>query len=534
MGITAFYMRLSNEDIHEGESCSIANQRDLLYSYVREHREFDGCSIMEFCDDGYSGVNFDRPGIQKLLALAGKTVDCILVKDFSRFGRNLVEVGDYLDQIFPFLGVRFIAVNEGYDSGKGMGSSVSLDVSLKAFVYEMYSRDVSEKVRSVKQAKMRKGEYQGTIAFYGYKMSKEVKNKLQIDEPAAEVVRRIFRMAGEGQRPSRIALELNREGILSPLMYRRANHTDGSRGWKAAGETTVWMRENVRRILLDERYTGCMVGHKRNIEDLSTKRSKAVPKGEWIVVEEAHDAIVSEQVFARAQEVLKHYVRKEPQKKPYRKFRGILRCGCCGRVLAHRTAKNSYFVCLTARSVKDSGCVKIRLDEAALEETVLEAVRTLRRLLPTKEPGFMGKADQNLLKERKEYQRMLGRYQSLQAAAFEDLAEGRISRQEYFSRKRAAAGGREEAASRIAELNKLRQAMQQTDRTEDVCVRELTRELLVELVKEIRAAGENTIEIIWNFRDFLCMSAHRQMLPMDPGCTASESGPNLTGSWKGH
>ncbi len=505
METIAFYMRLSSEDIHEGESYSIANQRDLLYSYIREHREFDGCSILEFTDDGYSGVNFDRPGIRKLLALAGKTVDCILVKDFSRFGRNLVEVGDYLDQIFPFLGVRFIAVNEGYDSGKGLGSSVSLDVSLKAFVYEMYSWDVSEKVRSVKQAKMRKGEYQGSIAFYGYKMSKETKNKLQIDEPAAEVVRRIFRMAGEGKRPSQIALELNREGILSPLMYRRANNTDSLRGWKAAGETTVWMRENVRRILADERYTGCIVGHKRNIEGISTSKTKAVPKEEWIVVRDTHDAIVSEQVYAKAQKVLKQCVRKEPQKKPYQKFRGILRCNWCGRVLNRRISSNPYFACPTARSVKDSGCVNIRLNETVLEETVLEAIRMQVQLFASKEPGILGRTDRDILKEIKEHQRMLGRYKLLQAAAFEDFAEGRISRQEYLSRKKEVADNQEAVNSRIAELNnqlaelRSRQAMQETDIGRYTCVNELTREILVELVKEIRVDGENRIEIKWNF-----------------------------------
>lgn len=507
METVALYMRLSSEDIHEGESYSIANQRDLLYGYIREHREFDGCSILEFSDDGYSGVNFERPGIRKLLALAGKTVDCILVKDFSRFGRNLLEVGDYLDQIFPFLGVRFIAVNEGYDSRDGLGSSVSLDVSLKAMVYEMYSQDVSEKVRSVKQAKMRRGEYQGVIAFYGYKMSKEVKNKLEIDEPAAEIVRRIFQMAGEGKRPSQIALELNREGILSPLMYRRANHTDDMRGWKAAGETVVWMRENVRRILLDERYTGCMVGHKQNIEDISTKRLKAVPKEDWIVARDAHDAIVSEQVFAKAQEVLKHYVRKEPQKKPYQKFRGILKCGCCGRILDRRKGKAPYFACLTARSVKDSGCINIRLDEAALEEALLEAIRTQIRLFMSNEPEPMEKADNILLKEIKEYQGMLSRYKSLQVAAFEDFAEGRISRQEYLSRKKETADCQEEVNSRFVELNnklaelQKRQAVQEADMGKYACVRELTREVLVELVKEIRVNEENAIEIVWNINE---------------------------------
>ncbi len=197
METVAIYMRLSSEDANEGESNSIGNQRDLLRSFIESHREFDGCNIMEFIDDGYTGTNFDRPGVQKMFSLAGNPIRCIIVKDFSRFGRNMIAVGDYLDQIFPFLGVRFIAVNEDYDSKRCNGSSVSLDVSLRTLVYELYSRDISEKIRSVKQAQMEKGEYTCGIAFYGYKKSAAGKNQLEIDEPAAKIVRRIFQMAEE-------------------------------------------------------------------------------------------------------------------------------------------------------------------------------------------------------------------------------------------------------------------------------------------------------------------------------------------------
>lgn len=520
METIALYMRLSSEDAHEGESCSIGNQRDLLYRYIREHKEFDGCSILEFSDDGYSGVNFERPGIQKLLSLAGNAVDCILVKDFSRFGRNLLEVGDYLDQIFPFLGVRFIAVNEGYDSGKGPGSSVSLDVSLKAMVYEMYSRDVSEKVRSVKQAKMRKGEYQCAIAFYGYKKSETAKNRLEIDKTAAEVVRKIFHMAGEGMRPSQIALELNREGVPSPLMYRRVNHTDGLRGWKVAGDA-VWMRENVRRILLDERYTGCLIGHKRITADISTKRTESLPKEKWIVAKDTHDAIVSEKEYTKAQEVIKHYTLQKQQKKPFQKFRGILKCACCGRVLVRKAGKKPYFICLTARSIKDSDCIKVHLQETELEETLLEAIRIQVRIYAGDVIDAVKKAGRDLQKEIKECRQSVSRYKALQAAAFEDYAEGRISKQEYLSRKQETAGHQEERNRRLLALNE-QQAMQQGQSAKQevhlgkyAFVEELTREVLVELVKEIQVTGNNRIEIKWNFCE--------EMPTEDLSCWKSES-----------
>lgn len=231
-------------------------------------------------------------------------------------------MGDYLDQIFPFLGVRFIAVNENYDSKKSLGSAVSLDVSLKAMIYEMYSRDISEKVRCVQQAKMKKGEYLCAIAFYGYKRSKTEKNKLEIDAEAAAVVRRIFQMAAGGMVPTKIALKLNSEGLPSPLAYRREKHTDGLRRWKVSGDISCWTRENVRRVISDERYMGCLVSRKRTTVDISKKQTVKVPKEDWIVVKNIHEAVVPEEIYVQAQKVLKKCIRKKIPVKSNQRFRG--------------------------------------------------------------------------------------------------------------------------------------------------------------------------------------------------------------------
>lgn len=509
MKTIAFYMRLSSEDDREGESGSIGNQRDLLYDYVRRHREFDGCNILEFSDDGYTGRNFDRPGVKKMLSLAGKTVDCIIVKDFSRFGRNLVEVGDYLDQVFPFLGVRFIAVNEGYDSGQGAGSTVSLDVSLKAMVYEMYSRDISEKINCVKQTKMRRGEYLGGIGFYGYKKSETEKNKLVVDEPAAEVVRRIFRMASEGMIPAHIALELNKEGIPSPLMYRKANHTDGKRGWKVRGETVYWMRQNVRRILVDERYTGCMVSRKRALADVSVKKTVPIPREEWIVAENTHEAIVTKEVFRQAQTVLKHYGARE-QKKPFQKFRGLVRCACCGNVLIRKAGKKPYYHCLTAQTVKDTACTDIRLDEAVLEEALLAAVKAQIRLYAGegkhRETGES--IAERLQDELRKCQSESSRCKAMQLTLFEDYAEGRVDKSSFLSRKQEIAECQERESRHYKELSERLAQTQEKDtgREGDLekygSASELSREMLVKLVKEIRVSGKDRIEVVWNFREW--------------------------------
>ncbi len=507
MNTVALYMRLSSEDDHEGESYSIGNQRELLYDYVRGHREFDGCNVLEFLDDGYTGRNFDRPGVKQMLALAGKTVDCIIVKDFSRFGRNLVEVGDYLDQIFPFLGVRFIAVNEGYDSGQEAGSTVSLDVSLKAKVYEMYSRDKSEKINCVKQAKMRRGEYLGGIGFYGYKKSETEKNRLVVDEPAAEVVRRIFRMAAEGMIPAHIALELNREGIPSPLMYRKANHTDGKRGWKVRGDTVYWMRQNVRRILVDERYTGCMVSRKRAVADVSAKKTVPIPREEWIVAENTHEAVVTKEVFRQAQAVLKHYGSRE-QKKPFQKFRGLVRCACCGNVLIRKAGKIPYYFCLTAQTVKGTACGDIRLEEAVLEEAVSVAIKAQIQLCIEKGKHRENKESiaERLQDELKGCQSEISRYKAMQMTLFEDYAEGRVDKDSFLLRKQEIMESQERESQRFAELSgRLAQEKdtgQKGDLEKYAFADGLSREMLMELVKEIRVRGKDKMEIVWNFREW--------------------------------
>lgn len=537
MKTIALYMRLSNEDDHEEESCSIENQRSLLLDYVKNHEEFKGWNVLEFLDDGYSGVSFERPGIQKLLALAGGTVDCIIVKDFSRFGRNLVEVGDYLDQIFPFLGVRFIAVNEGYDSGQGLGGSIGLDVSLKALIYEMYSRDVSDKIRSVKHVKMRRGEYQGTMAFYGYQRSGTARGKLEIDEPAAEVVRRIFRMAAEGISPTNIAVELNRNGIPSPLMYRRENHTDGGHSWRVAGDMTCWTRENVRRTLSDERYTGRLVSHKRAKDDVSAKISKLLPREAWIIAEDAHEAIISKELFEQAQTVMGHGCRakapgkapekatekpsekpsgKSPEKpsgkpteKSCRRFKGLLKCAHCGRALTRCSSKTPYYYCITRRALPGSSCAGVHIGEKELEDSLLEAVRIQVRLAQasgTARPG--APTEESILQEKlQKCGKAADRCKVKQAAAFEDYAEGRISRQEYLSRKREISGQMEgwnreyiDISDRLAEAAKYKD-QGTCDLSRYALVNELTREVLAELVKEVRIVGNDEIEIVWSFRE---------------------------------
>lgn len=361
MNTLALYYRASNEDANLGESATIQNQRDLLRHYVKSKPEFSDRNVLKFQDDGWSGTTFDRPSVQKMLQMAGAGIQCIIVKDFSRFGRSLIEVGDYLDQIFPFLGVRFIAVNENFDSKNSPGRTVGLDVSLKAMVYEMYSRDLSKKISSVKEAQMKKGLYIGRIAFYGYQKSTTEKNKLVVDEQSASVVRRIFGLAADGIKPIKIAVLLNKESILPPFSYRNENYSEALVYCEQVKKYNLWTRENVAKIIRDERYTGCFLGRKQLRIDISTKKTKPLPQEDWIRVENAFEAIVSQELYDKAQGVLRNQRNNAALLKKSDLFRGVLICKTCERALTKFPSSKPHYYCLTGKNAPNMPCAEVKL-----------------------------------------------------------------------------------------------------------------------------------------------------------------------------
>ena len=242
----AKYLRISNEDQDKGqpdklESNSIANQRNLLTDYICQMPELQGAEVIEFCDDGWSGKNFERPAIKKLLEQVrqGK-IQCIIVKDLSRFGRDYLTVGNYLSRVFPFLGVRFIAVNDGFDSACTTDID-SLETSFKTLLYDLYSRDLSRKVKSAKRFQAERGDFLSPFAPYGYVKNPDNHKQLSIDTNAAQVVHRIFEMAAEGYGTIQIAKILNEEQIPTPMQYKRTSNCSRT-FWNCVREDNFWER----------------------------------------------------------------------------------------------------------------------------------------------------------------------------------------------------------------------------------------------------------------------------------------------------
>lgn len=306
----ALYLRVSDEDEnpgHELESESISSQRLLLHDFVDGHGELSSGRTIEFMDDGFSGTNFERPGVKKLLDMAkSHQIDCIVVKDFSRFGRNYLEVGNYLEQIFPFLGIRFLSVNDHFDSFENIGAAGAIEVGFKNIIHEAYSKDLSEKIKSVRRMKAEQGKFVTAFAPYGYKKAETSKNQLIIDEECAPIVRRIFSLFLGGTGKTAIACLLNEEGIPSPYMVRRQrNERFHSMGGK---KDTYWTAGTVSRILSDQRYTGDAIYGKVRPETIGSKKDISVPEEDWIIVPDAHPLIVKREIFEAVRSGKKKYI----------------------------------------------------------------------------------------------------------------------------------------------------------------------------------------------------------------------------------
>lgn len=513
----ALYMRLSSEDKNVGESDSIANQRELLHRYVESKPEFKNWGILEFQDDGYTGTNFNRPQVKRMLLMARqKRINCIVVKDFSRFGRNYIDVCDYLEQVFPLHGVRFLSVTDNYDSDTTKGSSVGMDVALKSMIHEMYSRDISTKIRSANKVRWAKGEYLGTIAFYGYKLSDTIKNRLVPDEPTAEVVRRMFSLAAGGIKPNEIAILFNKEKIPTPLTYRKQNGTHEMRGWTATSDEILWTRHNVKRILCDERYTGTLVSYKHTKADVSSKRVKFLPQEEWIIAENAHEPLVTKVQFEEAGKHFKPLKSKGSMVSRGYPLTGILKCSYCNHNLARVTVKQPYFSCHMARFEETSLCSHVRVQEKEFSGILLAVIckQVEAVLLDGRNPSeFTLTNHERLLRLTvaiKKQQDMLTRLKTARKNVFEEYYDEHISKERYAA---LLAANAQQSASETEKLLALqseyagitensRETEYQPTHRKYGFADELTREMVVELVKEIRVFGDDRFEIVWNYEDY--------------------------------
>lgn len=515
--LLALYIRLSQEDEKEGESNSIINQRDLLKSFVESSSDLSQYGMVEFCDDGYSGTNFERPGVKSLLEeVRAGNICCIIVKDLSRFGRNYIDIGDYLEQIFPFLGVRFISVNDHFDSNDFDGTTGGLDLGFRNLIYSLYSKDISQKVRSARKIRMEKGEFIGTYAPYGYVKSSENRKKLMVDEETAPVVKRIFAMAASGKNAVQIAAVLNSENVPTPYAYKR--NVGCGHKFNVVGDRNYWTNTTILTILHDERYTGKMVNGKIHRLAIGSKKCNRVPKDEWIIVPNTHEAIVSEELFDSVQE---HFsapvkVRKEPAEA--RPLVGKVRCGVCRHSMKRSNSipGRAYYFCESHQYIADSKCTKDRIYESGLTQTVLSAIHTQIEAILDKEQIFDRTKKQShnempsLLEQIRQSQALLVKLKESKIKTYEKYKDGTLSRDGYANEKEDISKQIAEMEGQIAELETVLQSCYQKDGQSSFIIEsfkryegftELSKEMVDELIDSIYVYESEKIEIAWNHMD---------------------------------
>ncbi len=522
----AIYLRLSKEDDDlscssgaKSESNSISNQRKLIYDFMKLHPELE--LYDEYKDDGKSGSNFDRAEFQRMMKdiEAGK-VNCVIVKDQSRFGRDYIDVGKYKEKIFPKLGVRFITINEGYDSLSAT-SSDDLAFTINSFVYDFYIRDISTKIRTNLTAKKQNGEYAGAFVAYGYVKDSNDKSKLVVDQFAADVVRDIFRWKIEGLSPQNIAVRLNELGIPSPAEYKKLSGSNYKTSFQTSSKA-VWSHVSVRRILKNEIYLGVMIQGKRTTPNYKTKTVVTKAESEWLRVEGTHEAIISVRDFELVQELLRDDTHCRAGDITVPVYAGRIYCGDCGAAAVRKTVSYAgrryvYYVC-NANKHDKTVCSRHSIREDILGQVIYQTVRHQIDLLLDVDKAL--RQFENLSWEKHKLKQLdasieiqeevVRKNNTLRLGIYEDLRAGLLDRSEYKSLKKELAERIDEATAAIEKLNKEKREIldgvskqqswvEQFRQYENVT--ELTRPMVIHLIERINIFEDSNIEIVFRHRN---------------------------------
>ncbi len=499
-------MRLSREDDDvKDESNSIGNQRKLLLGFLKKNQELADSPVVQYVDDGYSGTGFERPGFVEMMDGVKKgKIQCIIVKDFSRFGRDYIELGDYIEHIFPFMQVRFIAVNDGYDSEEYKGKTPDIDVPFRNLAYSLYSQDISDKIKSSLAVRRKKGLYVGSIPLYGYQRDEE--GFLMPDEETKGTVQRIYREYLSGTGLAELARKLNGEGIPSPKQHKMNKGL--LRGEE--GKTCFWLPTTLRQILRNETYTGVLSSGAYKSGPLGSGKRIFVPEDERVHVENAHPVIIDKDTFREVQERMKKKKHGEAQQFL---LKGLVRCGECGRLMVREKTR---FRCRYQQFTAHRNVESIL--EAELEGIVWKAVEIQLRLLEEKEVVFQREKElceekcKKLLPEIKKKKMRAEKKREEVRQLYHQYRQGKMGKAEYLARKKWEGNLAEEMEAELAGLKteeeRLRQRIEETDEDsvsimEGPGCRGDKRKLLQCLIGNVDVYSGKTIEIKWKFWDRL-------------------------------
>ena len=517
----ASYLRLSQEDVDTSksnnqnvESVSISNQRKLIDNFIKHRKEFSCCNITEYCDDGFTGTNFERPGFQQMFedAKMGR-VDTIILKDYSRLGRNFLGVGRYLEEIFPDLKIRVISINDGYDSNNVFTTTDGIDITIKNLINDYYVKDLSKKVKSGIITRQKRGEFISANAIFGYKKSKENLHKLEIDGETAFIVRMVFNYALDGKNSVQIAKLLNKKQIMTPAWYK--NKSD-FRSYKV-DHMTMWTAAKVMKILRDQRYAGDMVGNIR----VTTKSAKSdnirVDRKDWIIVENTHEGIVPKEVFLKVNEEILPLKERNGIPLGNNRRQGFCYCPHCGRLLQKtNTTINPYFYCTRQIYDVNDGCMDSRIMVQSVNDSLItliakyiETLIDIETFVKQSKGKLIQKHKTEMTAEDVEKKIMMLRQSTL--GLHERYKDGKISREAYILQKTQTNMKIDEMKEKklkicngIGDKNEQERWEQELS---DIVIKfrdkkSFMKRELKEMIERVEIYSEKEIKVKWRFMDF--------------------------------
>ena len=511
----AIYLRISKEDPEleeenrkenkkeikkkREESNSIQNQRELLLQFIQSQKEFTTCRVLEFSDDGYSGTNWDRPAVKQLLEqVKQRKIACILVKDFSRFSRDYIELGTYLEQIFPFFGVRFLSLNDAYDSAKEQGTKINLESAFQNLFYDWYSKELSIKVKTSLKIKKEKGQYISPHPPNGYQKDRTNPYSpyhVVVNKKEAEVVQTIFSLALEGKTLCEIARFLNQKEIPTQT------------------NTALWRAGTIHQILNNPFYTGDMLYEKYKKKKVGGK-SELKAREEWKCISNHHTAIIEREQFEKVQNIRKKKKRKKEKissKQIQKKdsisclFVGKLFCKTCQKALQIKNTKDSYFTCTTRYIAEKGSCVE-RLEGKEIGQIVEQIIEQRIVFDQIKENMFFIK-NQSIQQKKEELQKRIQQIQTEQeririknTIEYKKYALGDMEKETYWKWKNQIQKKEEELIKLQEKYYTKLILLKKIEQEENIVT--LCRECVDVFIKKIFVLDKQKVIIYWNFRLF--------------------------------
>lgn len=506
------------------ESNSVASQKTLLNEFVEEH---DDLIVYDtYIDDGFTGTDFNRPSFQRLLEdMRSGNINCVIVKDLSRLGRNYIEVGNYIEQVFPLFNIRFIAINDFVDNFKNPASANTILVPFKNLINDEYCRDTSIKIRTSLNGKKKKGEFIGAFPPYGYIKNPKDKHKLIIDEIAADIVRKIFDWnVNEGLGKITICHKLNDLGILNPTGHKKLELGQNYNNYGIKDNTYTWTPSTVRNILNNEVYIGNTVQGKRRTKSYKIHKVEKVPKEEWVRVENTHEPIIDKETFEKAQELSKRDTKVSQKTKELSIWAGFLKCADCKRAMNKKSSTNKsgskyeYYICSTYRKKSNNLCTKHTIKVENLEKAVLKAINfhidllidTAEIVHQINESTYQNTKNENIENTIIAKQNEISKIFNYKRTLYEDWKNEDITREEYLEYKQKYENDIERLNKNIERLQKEKQNYENQTLSKNEWIEkfkkqkgitELSRDIMMELIDCIYVQENGNITIKFKFQD---------------------------------